>query len=48
MFTLCQLVGRCTCGYSKAAPFNWRLVEQGFHNDNRLSWWLSHLSSPLD
>lgn len=31
-----------------AAPSTWRLVERDFHNDNRLSWWLSHLSSPLD
>ncbi len=29
-------------------PTSWRLVERSFHNDNRLSWWLSHLSSPLD
>ncbi len=31
-----------------AVPSTWRLVERDFHNDNRLSWWLSHLSSPLD
>ncbi|BDE96884.1 hypothetical protein [Raoultibacter timonensis] len=32
----------------KNVVFSWRFVEQSFHNDNRLSWWLSHLSSPLD
>lgn len=34
-------------GYGKRVPFSWRFVERNFHNDNRLSWWLSHLSSPL-
>ncbi len=34
--------------FGAAVPFSWRFVEQNFHNDNRLSWWLSHLSSPLD
>ena len=29
----------CTLAYG------WRQVEQMFHNDNRLSWWLSNLSS---
>ena len=39
----------CAVGkFGKAIPSTWRFVEQNFHNDNRLSWWLSHLSSPLD
>lgn len=33
---------------SLVSPFLWRFVERSFRNDNRLSWWLSHLSSPLD
>lgn len=31
----------------RAIPFSWRAVERNFHNDNRLSWWLAHLSLPL-
>ena len=36
-----------TPGFGATAPFSWRFVELDFHNDNRLSWWLSHFSSPL-
>ena len=36
-----------TSGFGAAVPFSWRFVELSVHNDNRLSWWLSHLSSPL-
>ena len=31
----------------RALSFSWRAVERDFHNDNRLSWWLAHLSLPL-
>ena len=30
-----------TSGFGAAVPFSWRFVELSFHNDNRLSWWLS-------
>lgn len=34
-------------GVNRALSFSWRAVERDFHNDNRLSWWLAHLSMPL-
>lgn len=33
--------------FGRAVSFSWRAVERDFHNDNRLSWWLAHLSLPL-